>query len=77
MKDFYNSYVRLYKALGGGWLSKEEMEAGAGQLLSPHSLHDLLQCPEVCPSVVADQVDLLIVGDQLEILVVLHQPTDR
>jgi multidrug efflux system outer membrane protein len=25
-KDFYNSYVRLYKALGGGWLSEEEME---------------------------------------------------
>ena len=25
-KDYYNSYVRLYKALGGGWLSKEEME---------------------------------------------------
>ncbi len=27
-KDFYNSYVRLYKALGGGWISEEEMEAG-------------------------------------------------
>ena len=26
-KDYYNSYVRLYKALGGGWLSKEEMES--------------------------------------------------
>ena len=25
-KDYYNSYVRLYKALGGGWLSREEME---------------------------------------------------
>jgi len=25
-KEYYNSYVRLYKALGGGWLSKEEME---------------------------------------------------
>jgi multidrug efflux system outer membrane protein len=25
-KDFYNSYVRLYKALGGGWISEEEME---------------------------------------------------
>ncbi len=25
-QQFYNSYVRLYKALGGGWLSKAEME---------------------------------------------------
>lgn len=25
-KDYYNSYVKLYKALGGGWLSREEME---------------------------------------------------
>jgi multidrug efflux system outer membrane protein len=24
-KDYYNSYVRLYKALGGGWISEEEM----------------------------------------------------
>ena len=26
-KDYYNAYVRLYKALGGGWISREEMEA--------------------------------------------------
>jgi multidrug efflux system outer membrane protein len=25
-QEYYNSYVRLYKALGGGWISKEEME---------------------------------------------------
>ncbi len=25
-KEYYNSYVRLYKALGGGWISKEELE---------------------------------------------------
>jgi len=25
-QQFYNSYVRLYKALGGGWISREEME---------------------------------------------------
>ena len=25
-QDYLNSYVRLYKALGGGWISKEEME---------------------------------------------------
>lgn len=25
-RQFYNAYVKLYKALGGGWLSKEEME---------------------------------------------------
>jgi multidrug efflux system outer membrane protein len=25
-QQYYNSYVRLYKALGGGWLSAEEME---------------------------------------------------
>jgi multidrug efflux system outer membrane protein len=25
-KQFYNAYVRLYKALGGGWLTKSEME---------------------------------------------------
>lgn len=25
-QEYLNSYVRLYKALGGGWLSKEEME---------------------------------------------------
>ena len=24
-QEYYNSYVRLYKALGGGWLSEEEM----------------------------------------------------
>jgi outer membrane protein, multidrug efflux system len=25
-QQFYNAYVRLYKALGGGWLTKSEME---------------------------------------------------
>ncbi len=25
-QEFYNAYVKLYKALGGGWLSGEEME---------------------------------------------------
>ena len=25
-QEYYNSYVRLYKALGGGWISEEEME---------------------------------------------------
>ncbi|MGW8325964.1 MAG: TolC family protein, partial [Desulfobacterales bacterium] len=25
-QQFYNAYVRLYKALGGGWLTKAEME---------------------------------------------------
>lgn len=25
-KDYLNAYVKLYKALGGGWLTKEEME---------------------------------------------------
>jgi len=25
-QQFYNAYVKLYKALGGGWLSREEME---------------------------------------------------
>ncbi len=28
-KDFYNAYVRLYKALGGGWISAEEVEQAA------------------------------------------------
>ena len=28
-QQLFNSYVRLYKALGGGWLSPEEMEAAA------------------------------------------------
>jgi multidrug efflux system outer membrane protein len=26
-KDYYNAYVRLYKALGGGWISREAMES--------------------------------------------------
>lgn len=26
-KDYHNAYVKLYKALGGGWISKEEMDA--------------------------------------------------
>lgn len=25
-KDYHNAYVKLYKALGGGWVSKEEMD---------------------------------------------------
>jgi len=25
-QQFYNAYVKLYKALGGGWLSREGME---------------------------------------------------
>ena len=25
-KDYLNAYVKLYKSLGGGWISKEEME---------------------------------------------------
>jgi len=28
-QQFYNAYVRLYKALGGGWLTKAEMEVEA------------------------------------------------
>ncbi len=28
---YYNAYVKLYKALGGGWLSKEEMEQAQKQ----------------------------------------------
>jgi multidrug efflux system outer membrane protein len=30
-QQFYNAYVRLYKALGGGWLTKEEMEQAQHQ----------------------------------------------
>jgi len=30
-QQFYNAYVRLYKALGGGWLSLEEMEQSQNQ----------------------------------------------
>jgi multidrug efflux system outer membrane protein len=30
-QQFYNSYVRLYKALGGGWLSREEMQQAQDQ----------------------------------------------
>jgi len=25
-KDYLNAYVKLYKALGGGWVSVEEMQ---------------------------------------------------
>ena len=28
---YHNTYVKLYKALGGGWLSKEEMEQTQNQ----------------------------------------------
>jgi multidrug efflux system outer membrane protein len=30
-QQFYNAYVRLYKALGGGWLTKAEMEEAKKQ----------------------------------------------
>jgi len=30
-RQFYNAYVRLYKALGGGWLTKAEMEQAQKQ----------------------------------------------
>lgn len=30
-QQFYNAYVRLYKALGGGWLTKAEMEQAQQQ----------------------------------------------
>jgi len=31
-QQYHNSYVRLYKALGGGWLSKEEMTTARQQM---------------------------------------------
>ena len=34
-QQFYNAYVKLYKALGGGWLSKEEMEQVQSQPEAP------------------------------------------
>ncbi len=34
-QQFYNAYVKLYKALGGGWLSKEEMEQAQSQPEAP------------------------------------------
>ncbi|MEM7009656.1 MAG: TolC family protein, partial [Thermodesulfobacteriota bacterium] len=27
-QEYYNAYVRLYKALGGGWISPQEMQSG-------------------------------------------------
>ena len=30
-KDYLNAYVKLYKALGGGWINKEEMEEAGKQ----------------------------------------------
>jgi multidrug efflux system outer membrane protein len=30
-QQYYNAYVRLYKALGGGWLSREEMQQAQDQ----------------------------------------------
>jgi len=30
-QQFYNAYVRLYKALGGGWITKKEMEQTQNQ----------------------------------------------
>ena len=30
-KDYHNAYVKLYKALGGGWISKEEMDEAQNQ----------------------------------------------
>jgi multidrug efflux system outer membrane protein len=34
-QQFYNAYVKLYKALGGGWLSKEEVEQAQNQPEAP------------------------------------------
>ncbi|MEA1945875.1 MAG: efflux transporter outer membrane subunit [Thermodesulfobacteriota bacterium] len=34
-QQFYNAYVKLYKALGGGWLYKEEMEQAQNQPEAP------------------------------------------
>ena len=34
-QQFYNAYVKLYKALGGGWLSEEEMEQAQNQPEAP------------------------------------------
>ena len=34
-QQFYNAYVKLYKALGGGWLSKEEIEQAQNQPEAP------------------------------------------
>ncbi len=34
-QQFYNAYVRLYKALGGGWLTKAEMEQTQHQPETP------------------------------------------
>jgi multidrug efflux system outer membrane protein len=34
-QQFYNAYVRLYKALGGGWLTKAEMEQTQNQPETP------------------------------------------
>lgn len=34
-QDYLNAYVKLYKALGGGWISKEEMETAKAQSTSP------------------------------------------
>ena len=30
-QQYLNAYVKLYKALGGGWLSKEDMEQAGNQ----------------------------------------------
>jgi multidrug efflux system outer membrane protein len=30
-QEFHNAYVKLYKALGGGWMSREEMEKAQDQ----------------------------------------------
>ena len=30
-KNYHNAYVKLYKALGGGWISKEEMDKAQSQ----------------------------------------------
>jgi multidrug efflux system outer membrane protein len=34
-QDYLNSYVKLYKALGGGWISEEELETVKAQSASP------------------------------------------
>ena len=36
-KDYLNAYVTLYKALGGGWLSEEEMELAEQQAKSENN----------------------------------------
>ena len=39
-QQYYNSYVRLYKALGGGWISPQEMEEAQHQSKEEESYSD-------------------------------------